>query len=59
MSTLLNADPIGVLHQLLLLPPLRLLPFLAWHTKTIFVCGAQPSPLATVALGNNLPSTGI
>ena len=55
LSTLLNADPIGVLHKLLLLPPLRLLPLMEWHTKTIFVYGTQTRPLAAVALGNNLP----
>ena len=45
LSTLLNADPIGVLHHHLLLPPLRLLPLLAWHTKAIFVGGAQSRPV--------------
>ena len=39
------------------LPPLRLLPLLAWNTKTIFVCGARNRPIAAVALGHNLAPT--
>ena len=52
---MLNADLIGVLHQLLLPPPFLLPPLLAWHTNTIFVCSAQNSPL--VSLGHDLPPT--
>ena len=57
LSTLLNGDPIGVLNHLLLLPPLHLFPLLAWHTKAIFVGGAQNCPVAVVAIGYDLPIT--
>ena len=57
LSRLLNADPIGVHHHLLLLPPLHLLPLLAWHTKAIFVGGAQNQAIASVAIGYHLLPT--